>query len=161
MDLDNLILRKAEEKDSKEIAEILKESYSIKSVEEGLKVFENETKKGWNFILAESEGKVIGLISWAMKGLPRHGLIELDRIAVAKDFRGTGVAKKLFDSIELEAKEFFVSQGSRLRKLFLFTHEDNERAISFYEKMGMEKDALLKNHYYDNKNELVLRKFFR
>ena len=155
-----IILRKAEEKDEKEIAKILEQGYSIESVEEGIEVFRNEKKKEWNFIIAEAEGKVIGLVSWAMKGLPRHGLIELDRIAVLPEFRGTGIAKKLFDSVGENAKEFFSSKQSRLRKLFLFTHEDNERAISFYKKMGMEKDAVLKDHYYKGKNELVLRKFF-
>jgi len=154
-------LRKAEEKDSQGIGKVLEQGYSIKSVEEGIQVFRNETAKGWSFIVAESQGKVIGLVSWAMKGLPRHGLIELDRIAVSKEFRGKGIAKKLFDSLEKNARTFFVSENSKLRKLFLFTHEDNERAISFYTKMGLEKDALLKNHYYDNKNELVMSKFFK
>ncbi|PIN99186.1 MAG: hypothetical protein COT90_00645 [Candidatus Diapherotrites archaeon CG10_big_fil_rev_8_21_14_0_10_31_34] len=154
-------LRKAEEKDSQGIGKVLEQGYSIKSVEEGIQVFRNETAKGWSFIVAESQGKVIGLVSWAMKGLPRHGLIELDRIAVSKEFRGKGIAKKLFDFVESEAKEFFSSKKEKLRKLFLFTHEDNERAISFYTKMGLEKDALLKNHYYDNKNELVMSKFFK
>jgi len=154
-------LRKAEEKDSQGIGKVLEQGYSIKSVEEGIQVFRNETAKGWSFIVAESQGKVIGLVSWAMKGLPRHGLIELDRIAVSPEFRGKGVAKKLFDSLEKNARTFFVSENSKLRKLFLFTHEDNERAISFYTKMGLEKDALLKNHYYDNKNELVMSKFFK
>jgi len=156
-----IFLRKATEKDAQKIAIVLEEGYSIKSVEEGIEVFNNETKKGWNFLVAESEGKIIGIVSWAMKGLPRHGLAELDRIAVSPDFRGKGIARKLFDFVESEAKEFFSAKGEKLRKLFLFTHEDNEIAISFYEKMGMEKDALLKNHYYENKNELVMSKFFK
>ena len=156
-----IILRKAEKKDEKEIALILEQGYSIQSVEEGTEVFREETIKGWNFLVAESEGKVIGLVSWAMKGLPRHGLAELDRIAVLPEFRGKGIAKKLFDFVESEAKNFFESNQSSFRKLFLFTHEDNERAVSFYSKMGMEKDAILKNHYYYNKNELVMRKFFK
>ena len=154
-------LRKATEKDEQEIGEVLEQGYSIKTVEEGINVFRNETAKGWNFIVAESQEKVVGIVSWAMKGLPRHGLAELDRIAVSLEFRGKGVAKKLFDFVESEAREFYSAKGENLRKLFLFTHEDNERAISFYTKMGLEKDAVLKNHYYDNKNELVLSKFFK
>jgi len=156
----DLILRKALEKDEKEIAKVLEQGYSIKSVEEGIEVFGNEAKKGWIFLVAEADKKVVGLVSWQMKGLPRHGLIELDRIAVLTDFRGKGIAKKLFDFIESDAKQFFESKNEKLRKLFLFTHEDNDRAISFYKKMGMEKDAVLKNHYYYNKNEIVMRKFY-
>jgi ribosomal-protein-alanine N-acetyltransferase len=155
-----VFLRKAIKKDSKEIAKVLMLGYSIESIEEGIQVFENEKSKGWNFIVAEIEGKVIGLVSWAMKGLPRHGLIELDRIAVLPEFRGKGISKKLFDAVELNAKPFFESNKGKLRKLFLFTHEDNLRAISFYKKMGMQEDALLKDHYYNGRNELVLRKFY-
>jgi len=155
-----LSLRKATEKDSQEIAKVLEQGYSIKTVEEGIEVFSNETKKEWNYLVAESEGKIIGIVSWAMKGLPRHGLVELDRIAVSPEFRGTGIARKLFDFVEVQAKEFYSDKGEKFRKLFLFTHEDNERAISFYNKMGMEKDAVLKNHYYNGKNELVMSKFF-
>ncbi|MFH1664177.1 MAG: GNAT family N-acetyltransferase [archaeon] len=156
----DFVLRKALENDAGEIAVILEQGYSIKSVEEGLKVFSNEKSKGWNFLVAESNAKVVGFVSWQMKGLPRHGLIELDRIAVSRDFRGKGVAGKLFGFMEEQAKQFFSSENEKLRKLFLFTHEDNKTAISFYEKMGMEKDALLKNHYYGNKNEIVMRKFY-
>lgn len=155
-----ITLRKALEKDEKEIGKVLEQGYSIKTVEEGIKVFNEERKKGWNYLVATLNGKIIGIVSWAMKGLPRHGLIELDRIAVSTEFRGKGVARKLFDFVEQDAKEFFEEKGEKLRKLFLFTHEDNNRAISFYNKMGMEKDAVLKNHYYGNKNELVMRKFF-
>ena len=91
----DFVLRKALENDAKELAVILEQGYSIKSVEEGLKVFSNEKSKGWNFLVAESNAKVVGFVSWQMKGLPRHGLIELDRIAVSRDFRGKGVAGKL------------------------------------------------------------------
>lgn len=154
-----LNLRKAVKEDEKQIGEILFEAYNIDSVKEGIEVFNNETKKGLNFLVAVKEEKIIGLISWMMKGLPKHGLFELDRIAVLKDFRGKGIARKLFEFMEKEAENFYTLNNSKARKLFLFTHEDNETAVSFYEKMGMEKDALLKNHYYKDKNELVLRKF--
>jgi ribosomal protein S18 acetylase RimI-like enzyme len=155
-----LSLRNAFKKDEKDIARILVESYNIDSFEEGIHVFRSEKEKGWNFLVAVTEGRVVGLLSWAMKGLPKHGLIELDRIAVAQDFRGKGVAAKLFGFMEEKAKDFFSLKGSRLRKLFLFTHEDNTAAISFYKKMGMQVDAVLKDHYYKGKNELVMRKFF-
>jgi len=161
VDSKNLILRRAEKKDSKEIAVILEQGYSIESIEEGIQVFESEKSKGWNFIVAIVDEKVVGLVSWAMKGLPRHGLIELDRIAVLPEFRGKDIARKLFDVLEENAKQFFELNKGKLRKLFLFTHEDNSRAISFYEKMGMQKDAVLKDHYYNGRNEIVMRKFFR
>ncbi len=155
----NLNLRKAIKEDAEQIGLILFESYNIDSSKEGTKVFLDEIIKGLNYLVAVSDEKLIGLISWQVKGLPKHGLFELDRIAVLKDLRGKGIARQLFDFMEKEAKEFYLSNNSKARKLFLFTHEDNETAVSFYEKMGLEKDALLKNHYYKNKNELVMRKF--
>ena len=35
------------------------------------------------------------------------------------------------------------------------THENNFIARDFYEKMGMKLEAVLPNHYYEGKNELV------
>ncbi len=146
--------------DKEGIALVLKEGYNIDSVKEGKEVFEMEIKKGFNYIVAEEDGKIIGLTTWYMHGLPKHGLAELDRIAVLPDFRGKGIAKQLFDALVDDCKKFYSDNESKFRKLILMTHASNERAHKFYEKMGLSHETTLKKHYYDNEDEWVYSSFF-
>ena len=96
-----------------------------------------------------------------MHGLPKHQLAELDRIAVLPEYKGKGVAQKLFNALVKDAKEFFKKHNSKLRKLYLLCHADNQRAHQFYEKMGFKHETTLKKHYYKNKDEFVFSIFFK
>ena len=95
-----------------------------------------------------------------MHGLPKHQLCELDRIAVLPEYRGKGIAQKLFNSMVKDAKVFYKKNKSKLRKLYLLTHADNTRAHKFYEKLGFKHETTLKQHYYKNKDECVYSRFF-
>ena len=153
-------IRKATLKDTKGIANVLVQSYNIKDLKEGIETFKSEIKKNHNFIVAEEKGKIIGIVTWIMHGLPKHQLCELDRIAVLPDYRGKGVAKKLFDTLIRDTKSFYKKNKSRLRKLYLLTHADNTRAHKFYEKLGFKHETTLKQHYYKDKDEYVYSIFF-
>jgi len=97
-------IRKATPKDAKGIANVLIQSYNIMDLREGIEVFKNETKRLYNYIVAEENGKIIGIVAWLMHGLPKHQLCELDRIAVLPEYRGKGVARNLFDALVKDAK---------------------------------------------------------
>ena len=153
-------IRKATPKDAEGIANVLVQSYNIKDLNEGISVFESETKKFHHYIVADDNGKIAGIVTWLMHGLPKHQLAELDRIAVLPEYRGKGAAKELFDALVKEAKEWYKSQGSKLRKLYLLTHADNERAQRFYGKLGFTHETTLKEHYYKDKDEFVYSVFF-
>lgn len=152
--------RKAKLKDAKGIAEVLTKSYNVKSIKEGMDVFRYEAKKFHNYIVAEENEKIIGLVTWIVHGLPKHQLCELDRIAVLPQYRGKGVAKQLFNALVGDAKAYYKKHKSRLRKLYLLTHADNKRAHRFYEKLGFKHEATLKEHYYKGKDEYVYSMFF-
>lgn len=152
-------IRKAELTDANEIAKVLKESYNISTLEEGKQTFLNEITH-INYIVAEENEKIIGITTWYMHGLPKHGVCELDRIAVLKESRGKGIAKPLFDYLIKNIKEFYEKNNSKLRKMFLLTHASNKRAQKFYEKLGMTHETTLKNHCYDNEDEWVYSIFF-
>ena len=153
-------LRKAKTKDAKGIANVLVQSYNIKDLKEGIDVFKNETKKSHQYIVAEEDNKIIGIVTWVMHGLLKHQLCELDRIAVLPDYRGKGVARKLFDALIKDAKSFYEKNKSKLRKLYLLTHAENKRAQKFYGKLGFKHEATLKQHYYKDKDEYVYSMFF-
>ena len=156
-----MIVRKATSKDAKGIANVLVKSYNIKDLKEGISVFKNETKKFHHYIVAEEKGKIAGIVTWYMHGLPKHQLCELDRIAVLPEYRGKGVAKQLFKALVGDAKAYYKKHKSKLRKLYLLTHADNKRAHRFYEKLGFKHEATLKDHYYDNKDEFVFSMVFK
>ena len=152
--------RKAAPKDANGIANVLEKSYSIKSIKEGINVFKTETKKSHNYIVAEEDGKISGIVTWIAHGLPKHQLCELDRIAVLPEYRGKGVAKKLFNTLVKDAKAHYKKNNSKLRKLYLLTHAGNKREHKFYEKLGFKHETTLKQHYYKNKDEFVYSMFF-
>lgn len=154
------MIRIANEKDAEGVGIVLKESYNIEGVEEGKEAFFEELGKGIKYIVAEENGKVIGLTTLKFHGLPKHGLCELDRIALLPEYRGEGVAEKLFDALVEEARKWFEKRNSKLRKLIILTHAENERAQKFYEKMGLKHEATLRDHYYKGKDEFVYSRFF-
>ena len=67
-------IRKANSKDAKGIANVLVKSYNIKDLKEGISVFKNEVKKNNHYIVAEENGKIIGIVTWIMHGLSKHQL---------------------------------------------------------------------------------------
>ena len=153
-------IRKAKSKDAKGIANVLVQSYNIRDSKEGIEVFKSEVNKSHHYIIAEEKGKVIGLATWLMHGLPKHQLCELDRIAVLPEYRGKGVAKKLFQALINDTKQFYKKNRSKLRKLYLLTHAGNKRAHRFYEKLGFKHETTLKQHYYQDQDEFVYSMFF-
>lgn len=153
-------IRKARLSDARGIANVLVQSYNIKDLKEGINAFTTEVKKLHNYIVAEEKGKIVGIVTWLMHGLPKHQLAELDRIAVLPEYRGKGVAKELFETMLKDIKSFYKKNKSRLRKLYVLSHYDNIRAHRFYEKLGFKHETTLKSHYYQDKDEYVFSMFF-
>jgi len=152
-------IRKAAPKDANGIAKVLVKGYNIKDLKEGTDVFKDETKKHYNYIVADDD-KIAGIVTWIVHGLSKHQLCELDRIAVLPEYRGKGVAKKLFHALIEDAKAHYKKNKSKLRKLYLLTHADNKRAHKFYKKLGFKHETTLKEHYYKGKDEFVYSIFF-
>lgn len=155
-----MIVRNAKIDDMNGVAKVLKESYNIESLEEARKIFSSEMKKEHHYVVAEETGQIMGIVTWTVHDLPKHQLAELNRIAVLPECRGKGVARQLFSGMIKRTQEFYKENESRLRKLYLLTHESNKRAQAFYEKMGFKHETSLKNHYYENEDERVYSIFF-
>ncbi len=160
MSKDNIFLREASYDDKEQIAEVLLDFYNMNDHDEAIKSFTKELEKDFHYLVAEEDGKIIGLVTWLMHGLPKHGLFELDRICILSDARGKGVGRKLVDKLIMDAKKWYDKEGESIRKLYLLTHEDNKNAHIFYEKVGFVHDATLKDHYYKNQDERVYVIFF-
>ncbi|MDO8480206.1 MAG: GNAT family N-acetyltransferase [Nanoarchaeota archaeon] len=153
-------MRPAKASDAEGIAKVLKASYNLDTTDDAREAFLRERKQGRHFIVADINGKIAGFVSWYMHGLSKHGLVELDRIAVLPEYQGKGVSGHLFSALVDDAQNAYKKEGCRFRKLFLLTHESNKRAHAFYEKMGMKHETSLKSHYYDGEDERVYGMFF-
>ena len=160
MDKDNILLREATFDDKDQIAEVLLDFYNMNDHDEAIKSFTTELKKDFHYIVAEENGKIIGLVTWLMHGLPKHGLFELDRICILSEARGKGAGRKLVDRLVSDARIWYEKVGEKIRKLYLLTHEDNKNAHAFYENVGFVHDATLKDHYYEHQDERVYVIFF-
>ena len=150
-------IRKAEPADR--VGTVLEACYNISSAPEGEMVYLDEMRRGFNYLVAE-EGPVIGIASWVAHGLPKHGLCEMDRIAVLPEYRGRGIARSLFSALLNEAGEFYRERDFSLRKLYLLTHSSNTTAQELYRKLGFSQEATLPDHYYNGTDESVFSMFF-
>jgi len=75
-------IRNATRSDSKDIACVLLDFYNMDDIEEAIHAYETELEKGYHYIVALENEKIIGLVTWLIHGLPKHGLFELDRICL-------------------------------------------------------------------------------
>ena len=160
MNENSILLREATYHDKDQIAKVLLDFYNMKDADEAAQSFNNELDKDFHYIVAEEAGKIIGLVTWLIHGLPKHGLFELDRICILSEARGKGVGKKLVDKLIDNASKWYDKKGEKIRKLYLLTHEDNKNAHSFYEKVGFSHETTLKDHYYKDQDERVYVMFF-
>ncbi|MBM4044271.1 MAG: GNAT family N-acetyltransferase [Planctomycetes bacterium] len=145
--------------DAAQVGAVLHANYNIASVAEGGQAFLGELTRGYRFVVAVEAGRVCGIVSWAPHGLPKHGLAELDRIAVLPNCQGNGIGRALFQKLLEDAQAHYAANGGKLRKLFLMTHANNLSAHAFYRKMGMAHEATLPSHYYASRDEFVFSLF--
>ena len=160
MNENSILLREATYHDKDQIAKVLLDFYNMKDADEAAQSFNNELVKDFHYIVAEEAGKIIGLVTWLIHGLPKHGLFELDRICILSEARGKGVGRKLIDKLIDNASKWYDNESEKIRKLYLLTHEDNKNAHSFYEKVGFSHETTLKDHYYRDQDERVYVMFF-
>ena len=160
MNANAIVIKEATHNDKSQIAEVLLDFYNMSDLNEAINAFLSELEKDFHYIVAVENGKIIGLVTWFMHGLPKHGLFELDRICILSASRGKGVGIMLVDRLVDDARKWYNKIDEDIRKLYLLTHEDNKNAHAFYEKIGFEHETTLKDHYYDNKDERVYSMFF-
>ena len=75
--------------------------------------------------------------------------------------RGRGIGKKLVTELIDDAQNWYKKRNGEARKLYLLTHEDNNNAHMFYEKVGFIHETTLKSHYYNGQDERVYSIFLK
>lgn len=90
----------------------------------------------------------VGVILGGIKNYEGIKTLRCDTFAIAPDYRGTEISKKLFQLHEHTAIE------NHCRQLFLEVIAGNDRAIKFYKKMGYDKIYDLSYFSLENLNAL-------
>ena len=151
--------KKAKLWDAIKVAKLLVDCFNIASVKEGREIFLKERKKD-NFIIAEEKGKLYGLISWDMHGLPKHQLVRIERICITPIKKQDDLAKGLLTAATQDADKHFKKMNLKLRKMYAMVHSSNKKLKNFYKKMGFVEESKLKDHYYKGEDEFILSMFF-
>ena len=91
-------------------------------------------------VLAESGGEILGLCIVTIRN--KSGMVEkkiayMDDLCVDESVRGRGIGKKLFSFVSNEAKK------RDAERLDLMVWSFNNRALSFYEELGMQTQCYI------------------
>ncbi|QJD29025.1 GNAT family N-acetyltransferase [Methylococcus geothermalis] len=141
----DIMIRPAETRDIEAMAELLGALFSIEAdfafdrdrQRQGLALLIGSGAD--RVLVAESDGRVVGmcsvqtLISTAEGG--RVGLVE--DMVVAPEVRGKGIGRRLLGEIERWAAD------AGLTRLQLLADRTNEPALTFYDRLGWERTALV------------------
>lgn len=154
-----MIFRKAGIFDKKKIISMLVACFNISSAKEGKEIFMKEKRRD-SFIIAEEDGKTVGMISWGLRGVTKHQLARISRICIRGKKDMQKIAEGLISEATQDADKYFKKRGLKLRKMYAMVRSTNNDLRRFYKKMGFVEEAKLKDHYYKGKDEYILSLFF-
>ncbi|MFW9966115.1 MAG: GNAT family N-acetyltransferase [Candidatus Thorarchaeota archaeon] len=98
-------------------------------------------------ILCLDEGKVIGTLSWDIRGGLDDGVVELIGLGVNPEYRRQGIAKELVQTLIHDASVHYSSHNHKLRVIYLFMEKENEGGRAFYRSIGFKEVADVPNLY--------------
>lgn len=107
-------------------------------------------KDGGNFWLALEDEKIVGTLALKNMGENRG---YLERMFLAKEQRGTGLAQKMLKLLLDRAKE------AGINEIYLATTTTpvTERAIAFYKKMGFVQIDKLPEDFFDYNDDVFMK----
>ena len=134
-----IIFRQIEERDNKEIAELIRTVFREFNIHRPGTVYYDHTTdnlfglfstSGSEYLIAEEDGIIIGGCGvYPTPGLP-EGCAELVKFYLSATQRGKGIGWKLLE------KSFDYAKKSGYRQLYLESLPELSRAINLYEKAG-------------------------
>ena len=144
--MEDIIIRKAEVKDIKNILELFNFEEDIDEVTDKSYV-ENSIKQNQSgsvsLIVAETDGQIAGAIKLKRK---RSHIGNIGKVAVSKEFRGKGIATILYKvAIIIFSKENRTKISDQMT-------EPNEPMVHLFNKLGFVKEGTLRMHTHDKKD---------
>ncbi len=111
-----------------------------KGVEGVVKFFQNKKFPIFT-VVARNENKFIGNFMWMPYSFIHLGRAIILEIAVDKNHQGKGIGTKLLKKGMQDIKEYFKKEGYKAKIIFVSTDDFDDKAISFYKKLGFEEIA--------------------
>lgn len=96
---------------------------------------------GGDFFVVEHAGRIQGFYRAARQGGRAHHVAYLGTFAVAREARGTGLARSILETVIARLHDEGVV------RVELSVEADNSRAIRFYGKLGFELEGTLRSAY--------------
>jgi ribosomal protein S18 acetylase RimI-like enzyme len=155
------MIKKATKKDIRKIAKIASENFS------GLKDFKKAKK--WvvanfsacprtQYFVALRDKKITGYILWLEKGgFRKEAVLELEQIAVDKNFQGQGVGTELIKQSLLEIKKYLRKRGSVLKAIEVTTGTENKAQNLYKKTLGAEPECVVKNLFRGDEVIMIAR----
>ena len=126
--------------------ECFKEPYSTEDLN-----YEFEGNPVNKIIVAEKDGKVVGFIDF----LITFNSSTIMQVAVAKEFRGKGIATQLLSEME---NSFPKEIDDLVETITLEVRESNKAAKNLYLKNGYKVVVIKTNYYKDGENAIYMIK---
>jgi len=148
-------LKKLTNEDEDQVAELLSNYWN----ERGMPQYDKEWAKKYlveghkkeiandEFFVYQEDNKTVGVVSLITDV---SGVAEIRDLVVKQELRGKGYGTKMVTEIIALSKE------RKIRKLFLLSFLKYEKFLS---KLGFEKEGLLKNHFMQGEDLVIMSKF--
>lgn len=98
-------------------------------------------------ILCIIDDKLVGTVSWDIRGGLDDGVIELIGLGVNHRYRRQGVATGLLNKLIETATAYYRQESENLRVIYLFMERSNDGARLFYRKSGFIEVAKIPELY--------------
>ena len=151
-------IRKTTEKDADMMGKFMENCYKTTHLGQGREVYLHEYKRGHQFFVLEVDSQPKGIGSWTLRGLPHRKVIRINRLGVSKK-EDIAYAKPLFRALAEDADQYLKSKGFKLRKVFQLVHSNDQPMIDILESLGLEREAVIKEHFWKGINEFVYSMF--
>lgn len=152
-DTDSIRLQKLNTKNTNVIAKLLKQYWKSRGIHSSLSFAQQYLKKGHRTEISKDQffeikkGKktvgVVSVIIWY------HRIAEFRDLVTYPKFRGTGIGKKAIHALE----DWSQKQGAKKIHCKILPFH-----WKWFKKMGYRKEGVLKNHFVDNENVIVIAK---
>ncbi len=115
----------------------------------------NSSDSGYEWFSARAGERLVGFACFGPTPLAQ-GAYDLYWICTDRDFQGRGVGRALFDALDAEIRK----RRGRLLMIWTSGGKDYLPASNFYERMGCELSARIRDYYKPGEDMIVFVKYY-
>ncbi len=110
------------------------------------------------FVARDEKDQVLGYIQWAHKsGFRKESVIELEQIAVSKNYQSNGIGTKLINESLKLIRNYLTDTNSVLKAVMVTTRTDNSAQTLYQRTLGAKIAATIKDLYSHDEVIMIAR----